>query len=175
MNLLFRFLSVLVASHFRSKVGPLDSSVCHFRVLPSDFDVYRHMNNGRYLSMMDAARLDLIIRLNLLPSLFRRRTYPVVGSAMIRYVRSIDAFRRYSIRTRVLSWDEKWFFIEQLFECDGRVMAVGLIKGLFRGPHGKVAPSEIMALVGGPSEPPALPDHIRLWIESDASMMTSTA
>ena len=32
------------------------------RVLPNDLDLLWHMNNGRYLSLMDQGRVDLMVR-----------------------------------------------------------------------------------------------------------------
>jgi acyl-CoA thioesterase FadM len=167
MLLLFRMILRLVTSSVRSRIGLLDESTTSSRVLFNDADVYRHLNNGRYLSVMDLGRLDLIIRLGIFRTIVRRRWYPVVGSATIRFLRSIDLLQRYQIRTRVVCWDEKWFFIEQIFECRGRVMAVGLIKGLFLGPEGKRAPAEIARLAGWNAPSPPMPESIHLWIESD--------
>jgi acyl-CoA thioesterase FadM len=169
MLLLIRMVMRLIGSSCRSRIPVLGESLTSYRVLLNDADIYRHLNNGRYLSVMDLGRLDLIIRMGIFWRLVRRRWYPVVGSANIRFFRSIDLFQRYEMRSRILCWDEKWFFIEQRFEREGRLMAVALIKGLFLGPQGKIDPSEVARLAGHDGPSPAIPEPVRMWAESDSA------
>ena len=53
MNLIFRLLRALLAALRRRPLGPLEESVVAFGVWPGDLDINRHMNNGRYLTVMD--------------------------------------------------------------------------------------------------------------------------
>ena len=47
----------------------------------------------------------------------------------MRYKRALEPMQTYTVVTRVLGWDEKWLFIEHLFEGgDGRVKACGICK-----------------------------------------------
>jgi acyl-CoA thioesterase FadM len=162
-----RGILVWISSSFRSPIRVLDQSVRSFRVWPNDFDLLRHLNNGRYLTLMDLGRFDLIIRMGLFRHLLKRRWYPVVGSATIRYLRSIYAFQKFEMRSRIVCWDEKWFFVEQRFEREGRLMAVGLIKGLILGPEGKIPPYEVLRLVGFDGPSPAMPPQIAQWMASE--------
>ena len=169
MLLLVRMSLTLIVSFFRSRISVVDETVTSHRVWFNDSDIYRHLNNGRYLSVMDLGRLDLFVRMGLLRPVLRRKWYPVVGSATIRFVRSIDLLQRYQIRTRTVCWDEKWFFIEQRFEREGRLMAVGLVKGVFLGPEGKISPAQLVGLAGNGLPSPPMPDRIRAWADSDSA------
>ncbi len=51
---------------------PLEPSVTTLRVLPTDLDLYLHVNNGTYLQMMDVARTNYIADLGGFPSSGRR-------------------------------------------------------------------------------------------------------
>lgn len=62
MNLIFRLIRVIVHAVFREKLGPFDESKVNFRVLPNDLDLNFHMNNGRYLTLMDLGRIDYFVR-----------------------------------------------------------------------------------------------------------------
>src|SRR3954469_20908042 len=115
MNLILRLIKVLVAALFGQRLDILDSSALTFRVWPNDLDIYLHMNNGRYLTVMDLGRTDLLIRWGLggvmLGGLggfrLKRRWMPVVGAATIQFRRSLSPFQRFRLHTRVLCWDEK--------------------------------------------------------------------
>ena len=56
MNLYFRLLMLLIKLIRKPRLGLLDTSVLILRVLPNDLDMNMHMNNGRYLSIMDLGR-----------------------------------------------------------------------------------------------------------------------
>ena len=168
--MLLRLLAVLVAALFRPRVGLLDECTIALRVWPNDLDSNLHMNNSRYLLAMDIGRWDLVVRTRFWRELWRRRWFPVVASATLRFRRSLDPFQRYRLVTRVVAWDEKWCFLEQRFERGGRVYAVGRVKALFRGPQGQVPTGVLLAAAGHADAPPRrLPEAIRLWQEAEAA------
>lgn len=164
MSLLLRGVRVLLeALLFRPRLEPLDESVVTFRVWPNDLDVNLHMNNGRYLTLMDLGRLDLVVRIGVLGTLRRRRWSPVVGSLKIRYRRSLLPFQRYAIRTRLLCWDDRWFFLEQRFERRGELVAIALVKGLFLGPAGRVPTQAVVDASGHGVASPPPPEPVAAW------------
>lgn len=161
-----RLARVLASAPARPRIPPLGESVVSFRVLPGDLDQNRHLNNGRYLTMMDLGRFDLIARSGLAGELLKRRWYPVVRAATVRFRQPLDAFQRYDLRTRVVGWDDDGFYLEQRFERGASVRALGLIKGTFLGPEGKVAPATIAALLAPGMAAPKLPAWIETWERS---------
>ncbi len=159
MNLFFRLMWLRVAARFRSRCGVLGPVRTPFRVLPTDLDVLRHVNNGVYLSFMDLARVDLMSRSGLMPALTTRRWYPVVTSETIRFRRSLTLFQRFDIETRVLGWDAKAFFVEQRFIRGHSAIASAFVIARFLRPGGSVAPAEILAAAELSDLPePVLPD-----------------
>ncbi len=168
--MLFRLLAVLVAALFRPRAGFLDECTIALRVWPSDVDSNLHMNNSRYLLAMDVGRWELAVRTAFWRELLRRRWYPVLGSATLRFRRPLDPFQRYRLVTRLVAWDEKWCFLEQRFERGGHVHAVGRVKALFRGPQGHVSTAALLAAAGYPDAPGRrMPEPIRLWQEAEAA------
>jgi acyl-CoA thioesterase FadM len=168
MNLIFRLFIIIIEGFFRKKLHPLSESVLHLTVLPNDLDLNLHMNNGRFLSLMDLGRLDLLIRTDLASALFRHRWQPLVGAVNIRYKVSLLPFQRYRLRTKVIGWDEKWFYIEQRFERKNRTIAVGLVKALFRGDHRNITPDETLRLIKVHIDPPKMPEKILKWLSMEA-------
>lgn len=170
-----RWLKVLVQSRTRPALAPFEDSVTSFRVWPGDLDQNRHMNNGRYLAIMDLGRWDLMGRNGLLRVLLRRRWYPVVHSATIRYRRSLDPFWRFDLRTRILAWDESSFFLEQRFERAGELHAVGVIRGVFLGREGKVAPQQVVDEMAPGLASPPLPAWVEAWAKSQDALAAHLA
>lgn len=167
-----RFVACLVHALFRSKLRLSDESRVSFLTLPNDIDANLHMNNGRYLTFMDLGRLDLTMRCGLLRQSLRVGQFPVVGSTMVRFVRSVAHLERFEVTSRILGWDEKWFYFEHRGEVAGRLCAIAWVKGLFRGKGGAIAPAEIVALAGWSESSPELPDALRKWVESEREAFT---
>lgn len=168
MNLLFRLITVLIESLFRRKLHPLSESILHLRVLPNDLDLNMHMNNGRFLAVMDLGRIDLLLRAGLLPVLLRHRWQPLAGAVNIRYRQSLRPFARYRLHTKIVAWDEKWFYIEQRFERKNRLIASAHVKALFRSPqNGNVTPDEVLGLLKVNIDAPKIPERVRKWIETE--------
>lgn len=154
MNLLVRLIWLLLTVRFRSRLHVLDDSVRPFIVWPNDLDLNLHMNNGRYLTVMDLGRFDLTFRTALGGLLFKRRWRPVVGAARITYRRSLDPFQRYELHTRLHAWDAKWVYLEQRFLRNGQLHAEAMVKAIFLGPGGTVPTAEVGEALGLPAESP---------------------
>lgn len=167
MSLFVRFIAVLIAGLFRPSLKPLEESSLHFRVWPNDIDINGHMNNGRYLTVMDLGRLDLIARTALAKMVLKLRWQPLVASVMIRYYRSLKPFQKYRLKTKVVGWNEKWFFIEQRFERKEHLIAVGLVKVLFRDHNGNVPTANVLNSVNVSIPSPDLPPAIIAWQEAE--------
>lgn len=164
MNLFIRLILVSILARFRTKVSVLGPCLTPFRCSPSDLDVLRHMNNGIYLSIMDLARVDLMIRAGLAKTLAKNGIYPVVVAETIRFRKSLKLFDRFFIETTVLGWDEKAFVLQQRFLKKGECIAEATVRARFlRKTGGSVLPAEILSYAKVEINSPPLPEHIRVW------------
>ena len=149
MNLYVRLIWMLLKHFFVTKpVGIFDICKTKFTVNLLDLDINFHMNNGRYLSLMDLGRVDLMIRAGIFWKLVKNGYYPVVVSESIRFKKSLEPFEKFEISTQTESWDEKNFFMQQKFIRNGEVVAEGYIKARFkqRGRKGSVPTAEIFKI-----------------------------
>ncbi|HUP59064.1 MAG TPA: thioesterase family protein [Thermoanaerobaculia bacterium] len=163
MLLFFRFCLAILKGRLRRRIGVLDESSLRFTVLPTDCDLNFHLNAGRFISLMDVARMELITHSRLLPALVKKKWRPIMGGIVVRYRRSILPLERFTIRSRVLGWDEKWFYIEHIVEKDGVFCASGIVRMLVRGATGNIAPPDVLALTGAAMPSPPLPDFVLGW------------
>lgn len=166
--MLLRLWYTLATGLARPRQGLLDECRVSLRVWPNDIDANLHMNNSRYLLAMDLGRWDFGLRTGVLQPAFRRRWLPTVGAATLRFRRALDPFQRFELATRLVGWDEKWWWFEQRFEVGGGVYAVGRVKALFRGRQGNVPTAALLEAAGcAQLPPPALPESIRLWQQAE--------
>ncbi len=144
MNLYFRLIYLLLKSWGKTPIAPLATSVIHMKVLPNDLDINFHMNNGRFLTIMDLGRMDLLKRTGTLGLAVKNKWMPIVGTATIDFLRPLKLWQSYQLHTQITHWDDKWFYLEQVFYSRNKVMAKGTIKGLLRAKSGNVSPQAIM-------------------------------
>ncbi len=160
MKLYFRLIRILLVALMRPRLGILEESVVDFRVWPNDLDVNLHMNNGRYLTIMDLGRVDLIVRVGLMRLIIRRRWAPVVGMATIRFRKSLTPFQKYRLKTRVVCWNDKWTYIEQHFEAGDEIVALAYVKTVFRAGKRTLRSREVLRALGQEQRSPPMPPAI---------------
>lgn len=158
MNLFFRLIWILIRAKYKTNLHPLDRSVVRFRVWPHDLDLNRHMNNGRYLTIMDLGRLDLLARTGLVRLALANKWMPVVGFATVRFRRPLHPFQAYELHTWLAHWDDKWFYVRQEFRVNNQVYASAWLKGQLRGNAGPVIPHKAFKALGTDVLPPPLAD-----------------
>lgn len=161
MNLYFRLFMLLFRLY--RKPDPIDVlgiTTTNLRILPNDLDLNMHMNNGRYLTVMDLGRIEFIVRNGILKLARKHKWMPIAGGISIEYLRPLKLWQKYTITTQCVSWDDKWFYLAQKFECDNKVMARALVKALFRGRDASILPSEILSMLGHNEETkPEIPEE----------------
>lgn len=161
MTLLGRlFLTLLRTLWYNGDHPPFAEARLRFHVLLHDLDFNLHVNNARYLAFMDLGRLDLLNRMGVLRLGFRQKWLPVLGGIVIRYHRPLHLLQEFDLVTRVIGWDQKWFYLEQRFEKGGKPVATALARALFRAPGRSVPPSEVLAAIGVTLNSPELPPEI---------------
>jgi acyl-CoA thioesterase FadM len=168
MVVFFRLMWALIRSQFKRKIDILDESAVTMRVWPNDLDLNVHMNSGRYISMMDIGRVEILGRLRLLRKVFGRGWRPMVGGSTIRYRRSLLPFQRFTVRTRIVCWDAKWLYFRHSIDVRGELCAVAYVRGLLRGREGNVTPAQILELAGKPdATSPPMPDDLAQWAAAE--------
>jgi len=183
MNLYIRVLLVFIGSFFRPGIkSVLETSILTFRVLPNDLDFNMHMNNGRYMTLMDLGRFDLVLRAGLMKTMLKQKSVPILGAAQIRFRLPLLPFQKYELHTRIVAWDNKWAFIEQKFiiadggSKQGAVAAVAVVKGSFYDQKNKrmVPTDEVLQASGIHENSPEMPTHILEWRKAEEHLRDTT-
>ncbi len=162
-----RIPALAIRQHIRplARLGILEEDRVPMQVWPNDIDINFHLNNARYLSMMDYARTHLLARVGLLNHIVRSRWTPLVGAVWMTYRRSLPLFVRFTLTSRLVCWDERWFYMEQTFAREGELAAVGWVKGLLRTSAGNLDPQKVLEGVAPGAVSPPMPESIATWNE----------
>ena len=156
------------------RLGVLEEDTLRMRVWPNDIDFNLHLNNARYLNLMDYGRTHLLARTGLLRPVLQARYAAMVGAVWVTYRRSLPVFAEFELASRLVCWDARWFYIEQTFKSKDGLAAVGWVKGVLRGKQGIVAPQKVIEEVAPGVLSPAMPEAIAEWNELTRHCMQQT-
>ncbi|MGJ0204747.1 thioesterase family protein [Leucobacter sp. gxy201] len=170
MHMIFRtFWHMLFVGPRGSKIGFTDVTRSRFRVWPTDLDVLNHMNNGKYLSIMDVARFDLIQRNGVMGLFKQEGWYPVVVGQTISYRKSLNPWKRFWIESKILGFDEQAVYMEQRFvrpnaQRRPEIYARAFVRArILRRAGGVVPVDEIIAKSGANPDELVVPEAVLRW------------
>lgn len=171
MNLYFRLLATLLAG-LRSPRLEHDRLLSRrFRVLPHDLDAFGHMNNGRYLQIMDVARVDWMLRTGVLGAMWSQRWGAVLGGNLMRYRHALNLMEPFDVNTRLIHWDNRWFYFEHAFvDGTGRVAAIGLSRAALRQRSNWVHTDKVVDVVAPDAISPPRPQHLEDWLVAEETV-----
>ena len=88
------------------RMEPRSVTTIRLTTLPTDIDILRHMNNGRYLSLFDLGRWDLLVRTGMSDVMKKQNWYAVVSAETITFRKSLELWQRFDVESRLLGHDD---------------------------------------------------------------------
>jgi len=79
------------------------------------------MNNGKYGSLQDLGRYDLMLRSGTWKRLRKLRWYPVVVAETMTFRKSLSPWQKFEIETQLAGWDKDGFLVDQRFTVAGEI------------------------------------------------------
>jgi acyl-CoA thioesterase FadM len=142
-----------------------------FRVLPHDIDINLHLNNGRYMQLIDVNRMEFLLRTGVIDILRKRRWKPILGSTTIQFRRELRLWEEAIASTRLIGWDDRWTYLEHRIETpEGKPVALAMARAGFRHKGAWVPVESLRAALPLPLRPMVLPAHADIWRDLDESL-----
>ncbi|MEV8249512.1 acyl-CoA thioesterase [Microbacterium sp. NPDC076768] len=173
MNVIWRTFLVILGARRRVRRGktldPTAVGSIRLRTLPTDIDILRHMNNGRYLSLFDLGRWDQLIRTGLFDAMKAQGWYAVVSSETVTFRKSLHLWQRFEVQSRFIGHDEKALFLEHRAVVKGEIYARVIVRArMLRRTGGTVSNEELFAAVGKPEGVPEIDAWVHDWAAASA-------
>jgi acyl-CoA thioesterase FadM len=167
MNLYLRLLLTILKALRAPRIAQGESVELALRVLPNDLDINGHMNNGRYLTIVDLGLFTLFIRSGFARLCLTKGWRPMGGGSVVYFRHGLTLFQRYTLRLTPVGWDKFWNYCRFDFIRGGEICATGFMKGAAAGRNGLVRNADIYPVLGHHAPSPPLPDDLQAWIASD--------
>ena len=170
---MYPFLRMAIEGRLARKLSPLDLGQDHVsthRCWPWDIDPWMELNNGRTLTLYDLGRIPLGARSGLISVLKENQWGLTVAGSTIRYRRRILPFEKFTMRSRGVGWDDRFFYIEQsMWKKNGECASHAVIRSAFTSKSGIVPPPEVVKKLNFPDVSPELPAFVQNWIDSETT------
>jgi acyl-CoA thioesterase FadM len=169
MNLYLRMLILLIKSRWKPRLDLIELSILKFHVLPSDLDINMHMNNGRFNSIMDLGRVDIMLRTGILKTIYKRGWFGIVGSIHTRFKRPLKLFQAYELHSQIVYWDDKWAWVQHKIYSNNKLISSALEQTLIRKKGENVPMPELQNIMGFNHQSPTVTKEIKhlKQLESD--------
>ena len=166
---IFRFAGEVLK--YRNKPMPFDGThISNHRCWPWDLDPWMELNNGRTLTLYDLGRVPMFIRTGAIDTLKKKNWRVTVAGVSVRYRRRITAFEKVTIVSKLVGWDDRFFYtVQSIWKKDGECANQVLLRSAIVGANGIVAPAELAAAQGLNPKSPEMAEWIMKWIAAENS------
>ncbi|WES66323.1 thioesterase family protein [Microbacter sp. GSS18] len=177
---MWRTILVILRARLRLRregtIAPQSVGRVRLTTLPTDIDFLGHMNNGRYASLFDLGRFDLLVRTGIWDAVGRRGWYAVVASSTITFRKSLNLWQRFDIESRLMGHDDKSVYLMHRAVVDGEVYTEMIVRARFlKRSGGTVTHEELFAAVGRPDDLPEIEPWVHEWAAASALPPTKAA
>lgn len=159
-----RFIWIILVSFFTKPKKITEDFDLTFRVIPFIDTDFSRMFTHSYSTYMGLARWHYVFASELRAVAIKNKWAPVTTSETITYRRSIKAFSKVILKTKLLTWDEERFYLEHSFLVNGKEMAHCTLEGLIRAPQGIQKPGDVFTASGLQEDAPQFSEKLKEWI-----------
>ena len=160
---LLRLIRVVIKSQFQEKLSfdtEFTDSV-NLIVLPQDIDPFMELNNGRYVTLLDLGRFSLGGKVNMGSFLKKNNWSLTIVGTYNEYRHRLRLFQRFILKTKIIGYDENWFYFFQKAERKGKTHMASVVKFAYTSKEGLVLPKEVITAMGIKYDPTGLPYWIK--------------
>jgi acyl-CoA thioesterase FadM len=147
-----RLLCAFIYAKFRRKITVDETTILKFRVWITDIDV-SIMNHAAILTVMEAARIDFMVRCGFFELARHRKWYFVSAAVNAQFIRPLKLFQKAIVSTKIFHADETWIYMEQRIIRHGKEMALCLVKSKVKKGRENVLTSEIIKALNSKNLP----------------------
>jgi acyl-CoA thioesterase FadM len=165
---LLKFATTLVRARFRPKLSLEGESILDLRAGFTDVDMFLELNNARYFTYMELGRWDFSYRVGFVELMKKRKWGAAAGGASVRFRRRIPFLHKFTLTTRLVCHDGRWFYFLQETHRENKICSSALMKLGITSKAGLVPATEVIKALGKEDWNPTTPEWINAWIGAEA-------
>lgn len=140
-----------------------------YRVWPTEAEL-SVVENARYGYFLVLERFRFVFGSVMWKICMKRGWTAVMGTQIYKVKRPLHRWQKFSIITKSLSWDDKWFYFEQRIESSGKLICSAVVSCIFIARDRKIPTVEILQLIGNQTPSPPFTDAVKKFILAAQSL-----
>ena len=164
-----RLLLAMLSAKFKNKLVGTETVCKPFRVWLTDIDV-SVMNHAAIMTVLETGRLDLMVRSNFFKVASKNKWFFPSQAISIQFYRPLKVFQKAEIYTRISYMDDKWIYVEQKIERQGKIVAACLVKNTIKKGRETIPTSKIMEALNITQVPTDKYDLIQTYEQENLQM-----
>ena len=157
----------LARARYRPRLELEDTGVLHTRAGVTDVDPFMELNHARQITYMELGRWDYSARAGFIELLRKNNWGLTVGGISIRYRRPVPFMKKFSVTTRPICHDSRWFYFLQEILREDRICSSALVKAGAVSRSGLVPATEALAAGGREDWGHEIPQWVSEWITAE--------
>ena len=162
-----KLAATLVKARYRSKLDLEDAGILNCRVGLTDTDPFLELNHARQISYMELGRWDYCYRVGLIKLMKQNSWGVTVGGISMRYRRRVPLFASFTLSTRPVCHDSRWFYFLQEIKRDNQICSSALIKAGLVSKSRLVSSLEALEIAGRSDWGHDVPEWVSAWISAE--------
>lgn len=162
-----KLTTTLIRAGFRPKLNPEDTSILKLRAGFTDIDIFMELNNARYFTYMELGRWDFSYRIGLTSLLKKNKWGIAVGGASVRYRRRIPFLSKFTLTTKLICHDGRWFYFLQEIHRKNIISFSALLKAGITSKNGLIPATKVIKHLGREDWNPDTPEWVSAWIDAE--------
>jgi len=163
-----KVIITLLKAKYKPKIDLEDTTTIECRAGLFDIDMYMELNNARYLSFMELGRWDFAVRTGFGDMMKKNKWGIAVGGISKRYRRRIPFLSRFSLTTKLLCHDGRWFYFLQETIRNKKICSSAIIKIGVVSKQGLVEANEVIKHMDREDWGHEIPDWVAAWISAES-------
>ena len=135
---------------------------------PWDLDIWMELNNGRTMTIMDLGRIIMFGRHGIHHANNENGWRVTMAGCRVRYRRRIPVWAKLKLKSRIIGWDNKFFYAEQaIWNSAGDCATHAIYRVAVTTGRGLIPPARVVEAMGKDSQSPQLPSWVQDWIAAE--------
>tara|TARA_B100000900_G_C20062379_1_gene506506 strand:+ start:14 stop:535 length:522 start_codon:yes stop_codon:yes gene_type:complete len=158
-----RFVRVIISKRFKSKkdFNSQEEDTINLMVMPQDIDPFLELNNGRYVTLLDLGRFGFGVNVDITKFLKENNWSLTITGTFNNYRHRLRLFQRFQLKTKILGYDENWFYFFQKAVRNNKTYMASLVKFSFTSKNGIVLPKKVVEAMGENYDPTKIDDWVK--------------
>ena len=160
--------TTLLRAKYRPKLELEDTGVLKTWAGITDVDPFMELNHARQITYMELGRWDYSARTGFIELLKNNKWGLTVGGISIRYRRRVPFLKAFSVTTKPICHDSRWFYFLQEILRGDQICSSALVKAGAVSRSGLVPAPEALAAAGREDWGHDIPQWVSEWIAAES-------